>query len=110
LEKKGLPKVARVAQRETYNVLRQYGVLERSKPSHTEVGRNGYASPAPHKLADHEVTELAEACLSMLEAKGQTVEVTLSEMSVAAGGFLLPDDAIRVREKAATFLADKSKL
>jgi carbamoylphosphate synthase small subunit len=108
LENKGLPKVARVAQREAYNVLRQFGVMAQTKPSHAEVGRNEYASSVPHKLADNEVMELAEACVSMLEAKGQAVEITLSEMSVTAGGFLLLEDAIRVREKAATFLADKS--
>jgi hypothetical protein len=42
----------------------------------------------------------------MLEVKGQSVEVTLSEMSAEAGGFLLPEDAPRVRVKAEAFLGD----
>ncbi len=40
----------------------------------------------------------------MLETKGQSVELTLSEMSVEAGGFLLPEDAVKVREKADSLL------
>ena len=37
----------------------------------------------------------------MLEVKGKSFEVTLSEMSVAAGGFLPAEDAPRVRWRAA---------
>ena len=50
--------------------------------------------------------ELTQACVAMLEVKGQSVEVTLSEMSAEAGGFLLPEDAPRVRVKAEAFLGD----
>jgi hypothetical protein len=53
-----------------------------------------------------EVEELAQACVAMLEAQGQAIEVTLSEMSTEAGGFLLPEDAPRVRAKAKTILGD----
>jgi hypothetical protein len=41
----------------------------------------------------------------MLEAQGQSIERTLSEMSVEAGGFVLPEDAHRVRESAESLLA-----
>jgi Flp pilus assembly protein CpaB len=51
--------------------------------------------------------ELAQACVAMLEAQGQAVEVTLSEMSTTAGGFLLPEDAPRVRQKVETLLGDE---
>jgi hypothetical protein len=40
----------------------------------------------------------------MLETQGRSVEVTISEMVSGAGGFLLPEDAQRVREKANSLL------
>jgi hypothetical protein len=108
LESRGLPKAARVAQRETYNVLRKYGVVtETAHAPHAEVGRGGYTPPGAHPLAEDEVEELAEACVAMLEAKGQAVEVTLSEMSAEAGGFLLPEDAPRLRRKVQSLLGAK---
>jgi hypothetical protein len=105
LESRGLPKAARVAQREAYNVLRKYGVVaETARASHAEVGCGGHTPLGSHALAEDEVTELAQACVAMLEAQGQAVEVTLSEMSTATGGFLLPEDAPRVRQKVETLL------
>jgi hypothetical protein len=107
LESRGLPKAARVAQRETYEALRRQGLLkDASRSSHAEVGRGGAVSSAPHVLPEAEVLELAEACLALFEAKGQPVEVTLSKMDVASGGFLLPEDALRVLEKVEGLLAD----
>jgi hypothetical protein len=108
LENRGLPKAARVAQHEAYNVLRKYGVIgeaSRSAWSQSDVGRNSYAPPAPHPLSADEVSDLAQACVAMLETKGQSLEVTLSEMSSEAGGFLLPEDAGRVRDKANLLLS-----
>jgi hypothetical protein len=100
LESRGLPKAARVAQREAYNVLRKYGVVrDAAQTSHADVGRDRPAE-GHQPLSDGEVEELAQACVAMLEVKGQSVEVTLSEMSAEAGGFLLPEDAPRVRAKA----------
>lgn len=108
LENRGLPKAARVAQHEAYNVLRKYGLISgtsRSSRSQLEVGRNSYVPPNPHTLSDNEVNDLAQACVAMLETQGQSIEVTLSEMSVEAGGFLLPEDAGRVRQKANSVLS-----
>ena len=105
LESRGLPKAARVAQREAYNVLRKYGVLKDvARASDMETGRGDYTPTAPQSLSEDEVEELAHACIAMLEVKGQSVQVTLSEMSAEAGGFLLPEDAPRVRAKAEAFL------
>jgi hypothetical protein len=106
LESRGLPKAARVAQREAFNVLRKYGVVtETGQASHAEVGRGGYTPHVPQPLADDEVEELAQDCVALLETRGQAVEVTLSEMSMAAGGFLLPEDATRLRQKVESLLS-----
>ncbi|HWW76447.1 MAG TPA: hypothetical protein VNZ44_13705, partial [Pyrinomonadaceae bacterium] len=59
----------------------------------------------PHPLTKDEVADLAGACVALLETKGQSVEFTLSEMSVEGGGFLLPADAVRVRERVNSLLA-----
>jgi hypothetical protein len=112
LETRGLPKAARVAQHEAYNVLRKYGVISesaRSSRAHTEVGRSSYVQPEPHPLTDDEVADLAGACVAMLETKGQSIELTLSEMGVEAGGYLLPDDAGRVRDHANALLSASSR-
>jgi hypothetical protein len=111
LENRGLPKAARVAQREAYNVLRKYGVVgEAGRASHANVGRNDYSPQGPQPLADDEITELAQACVAMLEVQGQSVEVVLSKMSVESGGFLLPEDAPRVRQKVKSIIGDPSPI
>jgi len=97
LESKGLPKAARVAQHETYSVLKRHGVIDGASRLKSDVGRNDCPPPAPRPLSDEEVRDLAEACVAMLETQGQPVEATLARMSAAAGGFLLPDDHVRVR-------------
>lgn len=104
LENRGLPKAARVAQREAYNVLRNHGVIsaanERARAD-LEVGRNHFTVEAK-LLSEGEIKELAEMCIAMLETHGQTIDTTLSEISSETGGCLLPEDAPRVRD-----LADK---
>ena len=108
LESRGLPKAARVAQHEAYNVLRKYGVISNaphSSRSQSEVGRNQVATPIPHPLSAEEVNDFAQACIAVLETQGQSFEVTLSEMSSEAGGFMLPEDAVRVREKANSLIS-----
>ena len=103
LESRGLPKAARVAQREAYNVLRKYGLINEKAAGlspHGEVGRSHGNLPGPHKLTDDEIIDLAGGCVAILETKGSPIEVTLSEMSAEAGGFLLPEDRERVRDRA----------
>jgi hypothetical protein len=110
LENRGLPKAARVAQHEAYNLLRKYGVISesaRSSGAHADVGRSDYTPPEPHKLSPDEITDMAGVCIAMLETKGQSIELTLSEMSTEAGGFLLPEDAPQVREKANSLLYER---
>jgi hypothetical protein len=110
LESRGLPKAARVAQHEAYNVLRKYGVISesaRSSSKYSDVGRSDYMPPEPHRFSTDEITDMAGVCVAMLETKGQSIELTLSEMSTEAGGFMLPEDAPRVREKADSLLYDR---
>jgi hypothetical protein len=109
LESRGLPKAARVAQREAYNVLRKYGALNTTaRTPHAEVGRGGYTPTAPHVLADEEVAELAQVCVALLETQGQPVEVTLAQMSAAESGFLLPEDTPRLRHKINSLISGSS--
>ena len=108
LERRGLPKAARVAQHEAYNVLRKHGVVgepTRGARPHADVGRGDFAPSEPHPLTHEEIVDMAGACVALLETKGQSVELTLSEMSVEGGGFLLPSDAACVRERVNSLLA-----
>lgn len=105
LERSALPKAARVAQRETYDMLRRNGVIrDASGRTTVEVGRGSNARPEPRPLSESEVAEFAEVCVALFEAKGQPVEATLVGMGVAAGGMLLPEDASRVLSKVETLL------
>jgi hypothetical protein len=103
-----LPKAARVAQHEAYNVLRKYGVISenaRNSRTHADIGRSDYTPPEPHLLTSREIDDLAGACVALLETKRQSIALTLSEMSAEAGGFLLPEDAPRVRAKAESLVS-----
>jgi len=105
LERSGLPKAARVAQRETYDALRRNGVIkDASRKTPGEAGCNSYVRPEPRPLSESEVVELAEACVALFEAKGQPVEETLRGMGVESGGMLLSEDAPRVMSKVETLL------
>jgi len=105
LERSGLPKAARVAQRETYDVLRRNGVIkDASLKTPGEASSKSYVRPEPRPLSESELVELAEVCAALFEAKGQPVEETLRGMSVEAGGMLLPEDAPRVLSKVEALL------
>ena len=105
-----LPKAIRVAQRSAYDVLRAHGVINesrsrssssgRNRPDDRQVGKHTPAEITPHLLSDEEINELAESCVALLVTQGQTIDRSLSEMSVEAGGFLLQDDAPKVRARA----------
>jgi hypothetical protein len=113
-ETKALPKAVRVAQHETYDLLRRHG-LAGEQPQQgragLEVGRatpDPYTPPAAHKLSIEEIRETAETCVALLEAQGKSIDVTLSEISSEGGGWLLPEDAPRVREAALELLDARS--
>jgi hypothetical protein len=104
-ETKALPKAVRVAQRETYDLLRKHGELDARRGRERaglEVGRaaGGYVASSARPLTEEEVRETAEVCAALLETQGKAIEVTLSEISSEGGGWLLPEDAPRVREAA----------
>lgn len=106
LESRGLPKAARVAQREAYNVLRQHGLVGEAATrtrACVEPGRGHCAPVNVRRLSPGEVRELAETCVAMLEVHGQSIDVTLAGLSAEAGGVLLAEDAPKVRELALAY-------
>jgi len=114
LDKHGIPKATRVAQREAYNVLRSHGLVnadaQRAR-AQLEVGRSSgsYATPDARPRTAEEIMEIAETCIALLEAQGKSIEVTLSEISSEGGGWLLPDDAPKVREAAHRLTSERSE-
>jgi hypothetical protein len=114
-ETKALPKAVRVAQHETYDLLRKHGSLyERTGRARAdlEVGRassDSHTPPVAHKLTPEEILETAETCAALLETQGKSIDVTLSEISSVGGGWLLPEDAPRVREAAQTLLSERNE-
>jgi len=108
LENKGLPKAARVAQHEAYNVLKRYGLFRGpaagASVAATEAGRNPEPPAGTRPLSDVEIAELAQACVAVLETQGRPVDVTISQMGLDAGGFLSRVDAARVKETADVLL------
>ncbi len=103
-ETKALPKAVRVAQHETYELLRKHGGVDgrRGRASAgLEIGRAAEDhTAAARPLTPEEIRETAEVCIALLETQGKSIEVTLSEISAEAGGWLLPGDAPLVREMA----------
>ena len=114
-ETKALPKAVRVAQHETYDLLRKQGTIDeraRRARADLEVGRaasDPYAPTIAHKLSPEEIRETAETCVALLETQGKSIDVMLSEISSEGGGWLLPEDAPRVREVAQTLLSERSE-
>lgn len=102
-ETKALPKAVRVAQHEVYDLLRKQGALdERTKRARAdlEVGRlTSDSAPVVVKpLSPTEILETAETCVALLEAQGKPIEMTLTEISSEGGGWVLPEDAPKVRK------------
>jgi len=114
LDKHGIPKATRVAQREAYNVLRSHGLVnadaQRTR-AQLEVGRasDSYIAPDARPRTAEEITEIAETCVALQEAQGKSIEVTLSEISSEGGGWLLPEDAPKVREAAHRLVVERSE-
>jgi hypothetical protein len=114
LDRHGIPKATRVAQREAYNVLRSHGMItgkEGRMRAELDLGRApdaAAAAPAvaPHPLTVQEIMETAETCLALLEAQGKSIELTLSEINIERGGWLLPEDTPRVREATRLLLLE----
>ncbi len=104
-ETKALPKAVRVAQRETYDLLRKHGGVDASQKGPgggSDVGRaaGGCPAPAARALTPEEVRETAEVCVALLETQGKSIEATLFDLGSESGGWLLPEDVPRVREAA----------
>ena len=114
LDQYGLPKAARVAQREAYNIFKHQSVkidsAERARAD-LQVGRNvsEYTPPQARSLSPEEIAETAAICVALLEVQGKGIDVTLSEISAEAGGWLLPEVMPRVREAAHALLNKRSE-
>lgn len=113
-ENKALPKAVRVAQSECYGLLKKHGSLdEKSQRLHPslDVGRHvtSEVMETARPRTPQEVSEMAEVCLALLETQGQSIEITLSEISTEGGGWLLPEDAPRVRAAAELMLAERER-
>jgi hypothetical protein len=113
-ETKALPKAVRVAQSECYSLLKKHGSLD-EKSQRLRAGL-GVGRRAPSGAMEtsrlhtpEEVNEWAEVCLALLDAQGQAIEVTLSEMSAASGGWMLPEDAPQVRAAAEQLLSERER-
>ena len=59
---------------------------------------------------DEEISEFAESCVALALTQGQAIDLILSEMSVNAGGFLLPEDTPKVRIRAEVLIAGRSNI
>jgi len=104
-ETKALPKAVRVAQHETYDLLRKHGginILQKKEGAGPDVGRAAVeqTAEAARTLTQGEVRETAEVCVALLETQGKSIEATLLDLSSGGGGWLLPEDVPRVREEA----------
>ena len=74
-ETKALPKAVRVAQHETYDLLRKHGAVDNHRgrgSAGLEVGRGraDYTAAVARPLTADEVRETAEICLAFLETQG----------------------------------------
>ena len=93
-------------------MLRQHGVITDSgRRARTElmVGQPNHAPYKLRPLTPDELEEVAEICVSMLEGRGQAIDVTLAEMSAEAGGYILAEDAPKARELAESLARQRSR-
>ena len=107
LEKRGLPKAARVAQQEAYAAMSRDGLIKKSadgRKAQAEVGRGKRTATEPRLLTSEEIEEMAHACVALREIRGQSIENTLHEMSLSAGGFLKDEDIPRVEAVAGVLI------
>jgi len=114
-EERALPKAVRVAQAETYNLLRKLGTLDERRErarADLQVGRaqnDSTPTPTAVPLSPEEITDIAETCIALLETQGKKVDVTLAEISLEGGGWLLPEDAPKVREESERLLRERGE-
>lgn len=125
LDRHGIPKATRVAQKEAFKVLRSHGVIDHAReraradlavgrPTKPEIGDDALdrddgsarmaaaaaaaAEIAARPLTPEEVAEAASTCFALYETQGREVEETLRGISVEAGGWVLAHDVLKVRE------------
>jgi hypothetical protein len=115
-EDRALPKAVRVAQHESYSLLKQHGLLKHGQldtktraAAELSAGRRGVHLSRAKPLSPAEIEELADLCATYQQFRGQPVEVTLAELSADVGGCILAEDAPRVHGLAIEKLQAMSK-
>ncbi len=114
LDQHGLPKAARVAQREAYNIFKHQSAkidaAERARAD-LQVGRNVAACSPPEvrPRTAAEIAEIAEVCVTMLEVQGKAIDETLAEISATSGGWVATEDVLKVSETAYALLRAKNE-
>lgn len=110
LEQRGIPKAVRVAQKEAYNMLRRpvpLGSTITKVQSELAAGTTARDTPLPQIPPGFGLKEVADICLSLLETRGQSIDVTLSQISIDAGGFLLPQDVLKVKAHLQSIIEER---
>ena len=112
LDEQGIPKATRVAQHEAYKVLKNHGLINDAaarRRAEMEVGlSHGSYMPKVHLLSADEVTEAAGMCVALLETQGKPIDTMLAELSAESGGWVLAEDAPKVRAAAEALLLERS--
>ncbi len=106
LDKYGLPKAARVAQREAYNVFKHLQTNEAKPPPHacmsvapeSNIVSHAAATCEPKAFTEREITEVIELCKAMFEVQGKPFETTLAEISTAQGGWVPAEFLEQIRQ------------
>jgi hypothetical protein len=100
MDRFGIPKATRVALHEGYRVASRGGAKDEKQRRHDEwvnVGRAEEPGATGHRLSEIEVRMYAEMCAQLFTEKGVLPDAALADLSVEAGGAILPEDAPRVR-------------
>lgn len=111
-EAKALPKAIRVAQKESYELLRKSGGKDAPGQFSAAGLGVGRAQPSTHATALRprtaaEIQEVAEMCVALFDVQGKAIDATLAEISADGKGWLMAQDGPRVRRAAEEILSGR---
>jgi hypothetical protein len=106
-EQRALPKAVRVAQRESFDLLRKEGFFsdrEAQRRAGLQVGRQALPEealpPAARAQSADGIRALAEICVTLQETHGQDLNTVLGHLCACDGSPLLPSDLARIKDFA----------